>query len=313
MTKHSTFKSAWRNYTAPKHWPTWLGFALLWLLSRLPYDTQLLLGRQLGKLAWIALPSRRQVTEKNLALSLPELSPDERTQLARKVYSHVGMSIAEGASLWFRPVSFFEDRFTLEGHEHLDKALALNKGVILLQAHFSLLEMNAAILGPRYPVSAVFDPPKNQLFSLFLIDRRERFLQALIDNRQMRQMVRKLKQGEIVWYSPDQSVARSHGGIEARFFGQPVLSTAGTNRIASMTNASILPLLPTRHDNGKRYTLRIGPPVNINTKDDQAATQAVNDLFEAQVKEQPEQYFWMHKRFKPPTDQYPNPYQRRSR
>lgn len=283
---------------------------VLWLLSRLPYDTQLALGRQIGRLTWYLLPSRRHVTLTNIAIAFPDIGVDARTQMARKVYSHVGMSIAEGASLWFRPPSFFDTRFKLVGAENLEAALTQKKGVILLQAHFSLLEMNAAILGPRFPVSAVFDPPKNKLFAAFLSNRRSRFLQALIDNRQMRQMVRKLKQGEVVWYSPDQSVSRSHGGIDTQYFSQPVLTTTGTRRIASMTGALILPLIPTRHDNTGRYTLTIGQPLTINSDDDQQATQQVNDMFEAQVRSQPEQYFWMHKRFKPPSETHSNPYKR---
>lgn len=306
-TNQSVFTPA---FLSPVYWPTWIGIAILWLLSRLPYDTQLWVGRGIGKLAWHILPSRKRATLTNISIAFPDKTETEKQHIAATVYDHVGMSIAEGASLWFRPVEFYSNRFELVGAENLEVALALNKGVILLQAHFSLLEMNAAILGPRYPVSAVFDPPKNDLFSAFLISRRKRFLQALIDNRQMRQMVRKLKEGEIVWYSPDQSVSRSHGGIETTFFSHPVLTTAGTRRIASMTGAAIVPLLPTRHGNTGRYTLKIEPPITIDTKDDTLATQTVNDLFEEQVRSQPEQYFWMHKRFKPPSPNHSNPYQR---
>ena len=299
-----------RIYLAPQYWPTWLGIGLLWLLSRLPYDAQLAFGRGIGKLAWHVLPRRKHVTLTNLTIAFPEKSDDEKRDIARQVYDHVGMSIAEGASLWFRPTEFYSERFELLGADILESALALNRGVILLQAHFSLLEMNAAILGPRYPVSAVFYPPKNDLFAAFLVTRRQRFLQALIDNRQMRQMVRKLKQGEIVWYSPDQSVSRSHGGIATTFFSQAVLTTTGTRRIASMTGAVVVPLLPTRHGNTGRYTLQIGSPITIDSDDDTVATQQINALFEAQVRLQPEQYFWMHKRFKPPAIVFKNPYQR---
>ncbi|MFK7859898.1 MAG: lysophospholipid acyltransferase family protein [Granulosicoccus sp.] len=310
MTDTSSYPIHWQTFLSPRYWPTWLGFSLLWLLSRLPYDKQLTIGRQIGSLVWHLLPDRRRVTLTNLAMAFPDISIDDRTQMAREVYAHVGMSIAEGASLWFRPASFFDKRFELVGADKLEAALALNRGVILLQAHFSLLEMNAAIIGPRFPVSAVFDPPKNALFAAFLANRRSRYLKSLIDNRQMRQMIRKLKQGEVVWYSPDQSVALSHGGIETRYFKQPVLTTAGTRRIASMTGAVVLPLIPTRHGNTGRYSLTIGQPMSIDSDDDRQATQQVNDMFEAQVRSQPEQYFWMHKRFKPPNEAYANPYKR---
>lgn len=297
----------WRHFTSPGYWGTWIGFAVLWLWSRLPFDWQLSVGKTLGRLIWYLLPGRRRVTLTNLTLAYPDKTSADITSLAKSVYRQVGMSIAEGATLWFRPVSFYKDRFTLSGTENLEHALSQKKGVILLQAHFSLLELNAAILGPMYPISAVFDPPKNPLFAAFLTNRRSRFLQALIENRDIRQMVRRLRRGEIVWYSPDQSVARHHGGIPTSFFNQPVLTTSGTRRIVRMTDATVLPLFPTRQPASGTYRLSIGKPITI-TDDDESATQTINDIFEAQIRSQPEQYFWMHKRFKPPGPEYENPY-----
>ncbi len=281
---------------------------MLWLLSRLPFDIQLSLGRQIGKIIWHAAPDRRRVTLINLSIAFPEMSDTELNKLARTVYSHVGMSVSEMATLWFRPASFILPRFTLEGIEHLEKALSQGRGIILLQAHFTLIDFNAPIFREHFPFSVVFDPPKNKLFAAFLENRRNVYVEAAIENRQTRIMIRRLRQGGIVWYSPDQSVGRRHGAIDTQFFGHPVLTTVGTRRIASMTNAIVVPLIPTRHGNTGRYTLRIGQPIDIDSEDDLKATQQVNDIFEAQIREQPEQYFWMHKRFKPPGPQYKNPY-----
>ena len=308
MTDNSTYAFHWQSFLAPRYWASWLGFLLLWLLSRLPFDTQLSAGKLIGKLAWFALPSRKRVTLINLGIAFPEKSDQQKLELAKQVYDHVGMSIAEEATLWFRPSSFFLDRFDMRGTEHLDKALKLERGVILLQAHFSLIEINMAKIGPLYPISVVYDPPKNKLFDAFLANRRARFLQSLVDNRQMRQMIRKLKQGEVVWYSPDQSVSLSHGGLVTTFFDHPVLTTAGTLRISSMTGAQVLPFFPTRHSSSGRYTINIGEPLSFDGCDEQTATQKINNLFESQIRQQPEQYFWMHKRFKPPSQEHENPY-----
>jgi len=157
MSDSSAHNLAWRSFLAPRFWPTWLGFAVLWLISRLPYDSQLWLGRQLGKLSWHALPSRRRVTMTNLDIAFPEQTPEARELMAREVYAHVGMSIAEGASLWFRPISFYTERFELLGTDYMEEALSLKRGVILLQAHFSLLEMNATVIEPA--VCRVPDQP----------------------------------------------------------------------------------------------------------------------------------------------------------
>lgn len=264
-------------------------------------------GRHLGSLFYYVGRSRRRVTLINLALAFPEKSPEQRWQLARESFQHIGMAAAETAWLWNRwPDSMGQTSF--EGVEHLESALQAGKGVILLQAHFTVLELCGAVVGARWPVSAVYDSPKNPLFAAHLLNQRARHLTRLIDNRGIREMVRCLRRGEIVWYSPDQSVALEHGGVCTYYFNHAALSTTGTARIVAMTGAAVIPFVPTRHENGKRYTLTFKPPLSLNTENPLLATQSVNDQLEADVRSQPHQYLWAHKRFKPPSDKHPNPY-----
>ena len=218
------------------------------------------------------------------------------------------MAAAETASLWFRPWSLFAPRVEIKGAEILDDALASGQGVILLQAHFSTIELCGAAMGSRWPISAVYDSPKNPLYADYLLHQRGRHLVELIENRDIRRMVKRLRQGGIVWFSPDQAVSRARGGVDTTYFDQPVLTSSGTARIQAMTNAIVLPFVPRRGKNGAVYVLEIFPPVTINDEDVATATQELNHLFESQIIEQADQYFWVHKRFKPPTDSVPNPY-----
>ncbi len=298
----------WHQFRSPRHWPVRLGIALFWLLSRFSFDTQLAIGRALGTILFYAVPSRRRITLINLSLAFPEASTAEKILLAKRTYQHIGMGVAETACLWFRPVSYMGKRFTFVGEEHLNKALQRGNGVIMLQAHFSTLELCGGIVGARWPVSAVYDSPKNPLFAAFLVFKRNRHLQSLIDNKDIRSMIRQLRRGEIVWYSPDQTVYPSEGGIATRFFDQPALTSSGTTRIVTMTGAVVIPFVPTRHANGASYQLEFLPPMELDSANIESATQSVNDLFESQVRSQPEQYFWLHKRFKPPGPEHINPY-----
>ncbi len=298
----------WQSYWHPKYWPTWASIGLFWLLSRGSLDTQLRLGRGFGRLLWKVLPSRRGITITNLELAFPNKTPEQINTLGHLTYQHIGMGIFEAAYLWFRPIDNLNERFSLVGTEHLESAMATGKGVILLQAHFSSLEVLGGILGRRWPISAVYDKPKNPLYAHHIEFQRLRHLNGLVDNQDIRTMIRRLKRGEIVWYSPDQTVHPRHGGIATRYFKQDVLTTAGTARIAAMTGATIIPLLPIRHPKGQSYTVEFLPPLELDLSDSTAATQAVNDLFESQVRAHPEQYFWVHKRFKPPPSAGPSPY-----
>lgn len=300
-----------RDFLSPLYWPTWTGILLVWLLSRLPFEWQLKLGSALGTSLYFLLPGRRKVCHINLQLAFPDLSEKARTTLAREVYRNIGYTVAEMATLWFHPLEKIEHRFKLIGQDNLDQALSAGHGIILLQAHFSTLEICGAWIASRIPGSAALvDEPKNPLYAALLMNRRTRYIDKIIDNRDVRTMIRHLKAGGLVWYSPDQSVKKRDGGIESRFFGQTVLTTPGTSRMARMTGAKVLPYLPVRARQPGHYELHISPLLEdfpgASPQDD---TETINRLFETHIRQYPAQYFWVHKRFKRPSKELPNLYQ----
>ena len=298
----------WRDYLAPRHWPTWLGLGALRLIAALPFDAALALGRALGPATLARLPDRARVTDRNLALAFPELDAGARARLARETFRQIGMAFTETAWGWYRDPAGYAERFRIEGAEHLDAAVARGRGVILLQGHFTLIDFSGHAMCTRWPISSVYDPPKDPLWEAVQRRHRERWMVRMIPNRDIRSMVRMLRAGEIVWFSPDQYVSPRRGGVETRYFGQPVSTSSGTARMLQMTGAALVPLVPERSEDGSRYTLRLLPAVPVDPSDTVGATQAINDLLEAQVRERPAQYLWVHRRFKPPRPGVPDPY-----
>lgn len=297
------------RFIAPRFWLTWLGVSLLWLLSRFAYPTQLAIGRVLGSGIALLMPSRRKITDINLKLAFPDMSAQQRTEISKKVFHHIGMSVAEAASTWFRPLSFIEPFFNIKGFDNLQAAQASGKGVLILQAHFTLIEAAAAIMGSRIHVSAVVDNPKNELFGALLKYHREQNVAEAIENHNIRRMIRRLRKQECVWYSPDLYVPAHNGGIPTRYFDVPVLTTDGIARIIKLTNAVVLPYMPIRDDYQGNCTLHFLPMLeDYDASDLIAATQKMNDFFEAQIRQHPEQYFWVHKRFKSPSPDVIDPY-----
>jgi len=298
----------WRRFRAPRYWSIWAGLGVLWLLTRLPFAAVQAIGRRLGPLIMRLLRERSRATRTNIDLALPSLGVDERERIARASARHAGMSAMEIAWLWCRPDDDTCARATLLGTEHVDAALARGRGVILLQAHFTLIDLAGSVVGRRWKATGVYDPPKNPLIKELQLWHRRAYLDRPIPNRNVRSMVRRLRQGEMIWFSPDQSVSVSHGGIATRFFDQPVLSSSGTARILAMTDAALIPMVPERSDDGRHFTVRFHAPVKLDSDDTVAATQAVNDLLETQIRRLPEQYLWGHKRFKPPPGTVSSPY-----
>ncbi len=287
------------RYLTPRFWPTWLLFGGLWLASRLPLPQQLRLGRWLGDTLYRLHRKRRAIVRINLDLCFPEKTTDEKRALAREAFRCFGMSVFEMASLWFRPPGFLLRHCTIEGIQHLQTARKNGVGVILLQAHFTTLELGANLIACKMPMDANYDPPRNPLFAAFLLNRRNTCFENMIDNRSIRHMVRRLREGACVWYSPDQHVGFNSGGMATTFFAQKVLTANAAARMAKLTGARVIPYLPTRIGTGCRYRLQIFPPLahfpGTSLIDD---TQRINDTFEAHIRQHPEQYFWLHKRFK---------------
>ncbi|MDB4224883.1 hypothetical protein N9850_14045, partial [Granulosicoccus sp.] len=129
--KPTAINFRWQDYVAPRFWATWLGFGFFYLLTRLPLAVVMRVGRGMGTLMYHTLRSRRRVTHTNLKLTFPELDDLEREALARRAFHHLGMATAETAWIWYRKVDEIEN-IKLVGAEHVDAALELGKGVILL-------------------------------------------------------------------------------------------------------------------------------------------------------------------------------------
>lgn len=305
MAKSSDLDFRWRDWTAPRHWPTWLGIGALWLITRLPVDAVLAIGRFLGPVFLRVIPGRAEVLRRNIALALPDADQED---IARRSIRHTGMGAMETAWVFFRNTDVLDDRVVVHGSEHLEQALATKRGVLFLQPHFSVLDLNCPFVAGRWPTNCVYDSPKNPLFALLLARARSRFVVRAIPNEDVRDMVRRLRRGELIWFSPDHAVSAKRGGVETRYFGQSVLSSSGTARLIAMTGSLIVPLTWQRSDDGKQYTMYIDPAVELDTSDIVEATQTVNDMLEAQVRRFPEQYIWVHKRFKPPGPHVSNPY-----
>lgn len=280
------------------------------MISRLSFDAQLRLGRTLGSWLYRLLPSRQRIARINVDLAFPALDEITRASIVRESFRETGAAIAETACVWFRPFEVVRERITLEGEAHVDAALGAGKGVIILQAHFTAIDVCAPTIGTRWPAGCVFDDPKSPLYAAFLAWQRSRWAHPLIDNRDIRAMIRHLRRGGIVWYSPDQSIGAHRGGIATHYFGQPVLTTSGTARIVRMTGATVIPHVPVRDPTTNRYTLRFLPPIELPDDDITGGTQAINDVLEAQVRSEPGQYLWAHRRFKPPSRVLPDPYRR---
>lgn len=286
------------RFLLPVYWPLWAALLLLRRLARWNYPKLLRFGVRVGNFAHKLPLPQKAVVERNLAWCFPEWSQEQRDRIAREHFRDSGITLCETALAWFADRDRLLSLAEFEGLEELDRHHAAGRGVILLAAHFTTLEIGARLATAIREVHAVYKPSKNLLMTEFFRRYRGAVSAGMIASDDIRSMVRVLKRGGIVWYAPDQAF-RGKGAEEVPFFGQPVATNTATSRLAELTGAVVMPYFVERLSGGTGYRVRIGPALeSIPSGDSVADTRLHHELIETEIRRLPSQYLWLHKRFK---------------
>lgn len=241
---------------------------------------------------------RRRIAHANLAYCLPELTPEERDALLVRHFHSLGFSILEVALAWHAPPALLERAVSVEGDEHIDAGLAAGRGVLLLAGHFTTLEIGAARLGVRAPVDGVYRPVADPVMERALRAGRQRFGGQLLQRDDIRNLFRCLRANRAVWYAPDQDMGSRHS-VFAPFFGRPAATLTTVSRIARTSGAAVLPFRVERAADGRAWRAVVEPALDgFPCGDDEADAARVNGLVERWARARPEQYLWVHRRFK---------------
>lgn len=286
------------RFRGPRYWLPWIGLGLLRLSCFLPYRMQLGIGKLIGRVAHCVAAERRAITRRNLDLCFPDLSPDERDRLALQHFEALGMSIIEFALGRWASDEKLLAMTRIEGAEHIREATGRGQGVILLSAHFTALEISGRVLSLNCPpFDAVFRRNRSEFMTEILRTGREKSARRTIEKNDIKSMIRSLREGTPVWYAPDQSYNRKQSAL-LPFFGVPSMTNVATGTLARLGNAVAIPFFPRRLPGGG-YLLTILPPIeDVPSEDPVEDTRKYLDILERQIRLCPEQYYWVHRRFK---------------
>ncbi len=292
----------------PAFWPLWTGVWIFRLLCRLPWPVQLRLGKSAGRFFFHAVRFRRDVVATNLKLCFPDLSTAERRALGIRHFEAMGIGMFETGVAWWAEEQRLP-HFEIHGREHLENAAAAKKGVILLTAHFTTLELGGRMLAARFTLGGLFRRPDHPVIARLMQHGRIDTLTPAIPMNDLRGLIRALKQGHTIWYAPDQG-RRSKFSAILPFFGVPALTNTATGRLAAMTGAAVVPFVGVRRPDGS-YLLTLLPALDtFPSNDPNEDALRVNRQIENFILQAPEQYFWVHRRFKRRGAGFPNVYQR---
>ena len=273
----------------------------------LPFDWQLKLGSWFGHLAYHLAAGRRSITTTNIKLCFPERSAEEQQELVKQVLVNSGIGIFETNYAWTRGVSNVQRRFTIFGLEHLEAAVSAGEPVMLLGMHFSTLDLCGAALNEAQPFHVMYRRNKNPVLEKVMSDGRQKNFPDAIERSNIRAVIKALKQNNIVWYGPDQDYGRKQS-VFAPFFGIPAASITATARIAKMTSARVVPFFHRRLANNHYEITLAAPLVNFPSGDDVADARQVNECVEKAILQAPDQYWWVHRRFKTRPEGEQRPY-----
>jgi len=276
-----------------------LVFALMWLIHFLPLGAQAAIGNAIGSVLYWLIPERRRVTRINLAKCFPRMDPAARERLAHAHFRAFTRSFVERGLLWWAPRARIERLIRLEGLEHL-RALG-DAPAILFVPHFVGLDAGGTRIAIDVNVVAMFARQKDPRFARLLAQGRTRFGDQRLVSRQegVRAAIQAMRrERRPLYYLPD----LDHGprnAVFVPFFGVPAATVPGLSRIARLAGAKVLPCVTRMLPGGGGYVLRIEPPwADFPTDDVEADTRRMNAYIEKVALEMPEQYLWMHKRFK---------------
>ncbi len=277
---------------------TRIGVFIFWLLHFLPFPVLVALGNSLGGVLYRLAHERRRVATINLQLCFPDMKEADRQALVLAHFKMFTRGVIERCILWWGSAQRINKLIRVEGVEHFEAIKG--QPAILLTPHFVGMDAGGQWIAQHTDTVCMYANQKNLYLTDLLLKKRSRFGNQKLYSRQqgLRPILKGLKAGMPFIYPPDQDQGIKDGAF-IPFFGVPAATMASVPRIALMTGAKVVPSITRVLPGSQGYVLTFYPAwENFPSGNDIADARRMNEFIEQRVLEMPEQYFWVHKRFK---------------
>jgi len=292
------YSDRYGDHIAARYWLTWLSIGGMAFVAKLPRRVTLWLGKAFGQLLYFFAFSRRHITTINIGLCFGGLSQEDKETLIHDTMIDNGVGLLELCIAWFNPKQIRPEMVEIIGEQYLIDAIKEGKGVILVGAHYTTLDLGGVLMSLYHKVGVMYRANKNPLFDLVMKNSRARFCAEVIERGDMRSVIRFLKKGGVMWYAPDQDYGRANS-VFAPFFGIEAATINVIPRLVKINDSPVLILGHHRTADGKGYVVSISKPLeNFPSGDEVADATTINSELENQIRKHPAQYMWLHRRFK---------------
>jgi len=275
-----------------------LGVFILWLIHFLPFRIIVAAGNSLGSLLYLLAAKRRRIGIINLKLCFPGMSEEECKKLVYKHFKMFGRGLIERSILWWSSAERIRNLIRVEGMENFEAIR--DKPAILLTPHFVGMDTGGQWIAQHIDTVCMYANQRSRYLTELLLKKRARFRNQRLFSRQqgLRPILKGMREGKPLIYPPDQDQGVKDGAF-IPFFGVPAATMASVPRIAQKTGAKVVPCITRLLPGSEGYVLTFYPAwENYPTGDDIADARRMNEFIEQRILEMPEQYFWLHKRFK---------------
>ena len=284
------------KFIHPKFFPTWILILLMRVGVFIPFSTQVIIGRTIGKAMYPFMSKLRSTAYSNISHCFPEKKQSQVNALVKSHFEAIGISLFETANAYYASDKKIIKLLTTKNEHFFKDALKQEGGIILLCAHFMPLMLGSRALLINHTIANIYRPQNNKLFDQAMVKGYKNHGAVMIKSTDIRSIVKAINNSLPIWYAPDQDLGEKNS-VFALLFGIPTATATATARLAKNNNTRVIPYSFIRTKKG--YEMSFEEPLqnfpSNNPVDDATTT---NMILEKQIKKTPEQYLWIHRRFK---------------
>lgn len=287
----------------PKYWGAWLLVPALRAVSLCPLPIIYNLGTILGDILYRGIPARRKIALQNLRLCFPDSTQQQLDTLTRQTFRNIARTTLSSGIGWWSNQKRLQRLVHVKNSTHYDRAIKTGRNLIILAPHFVSLEIGGIYLSTQSPIISIYQKSRNPVFDRLTLRGRTRFNAILVERQEnTRSLIREMKKGVPLYYLPDQDPGiqwDSKRAVFAPFFGVQTATWSTLSRLAKLTDALVLPCATKMLSGGRGFEIIFSPPLdNFPSNHPIQDATCMNQAIESFVEHMPDQYFWVHKRFK---------------
>ena len=284
------------NFIHPKYFLTWILVLLMRVGVFVPFRLQVFFGKIIGKLIYPVMTELRKTAYSNISNCFPDKKQPQVTLLVKQHFEAIGISLFETANAYFASDKKIKKMLIISNEQHFTEALKKEGGIILLGSHFMPLMLGGRALLIKHTIANIYRPQNNKLFDQVMVKSYVKNGAVMIKSTDTRSIMKAINNSLPIWYAPDQDLGKNNS-IFAPLFGIQTATASATARLAKNKNTRVIPYSFFRTKHG--YEMSFDKPLkNYPSGDAIKDASKTNQILEKQILKNPEQYLWIHRRFK---------------